>query len=814
MERVRAVEAALDRAIATAQVPADTPTPPDPAATAPPDPEAARAGDPAKGTPEPAASGTPQPTAPLGVPDGPTMEEAVAAVTDQFTSRALDVVARELRVAGTGYYTISSAGHEDNVALGALTRPTDPAFLHYRSGALFLARARLAAASDAAVDDVLCSLLANRDDPVARGRHKVWGSRARWVVPQTSTIGSHLPKAVGTAIAIDRRRANRVTLPASEAVPDDAITVVSFGDASLNHATAQAAVNAARWSTRQGAPTPVLFVCEDNGLGISVATPPGWVERSISHLPDLVYVPARGQLDEIWAATAHAIERTRAERRPVFLHLETVRLWGHAGSDVEQAYRDRAAIEADEQRDPLPRNARQLLAAGAIGRDALQALVADRRAHVRGRAASLAKVPPLRTREEVLAPLAPHHPERVRAGLAERPLDPGARRRVHPRGLPEEATAPGERTLAAAIRSTLHDELLRRPEMLVFGEDVAAKGGVYGVTGGLRDRFGPRRVFDTLLDETSILGLAQGAALLGFLPVPEIQYLAYLHNALDQLRGEAASTSFFSDGAFTSPMVVRIAGLAYQKGFGGHFHNDHAVAAIREIPGIHLVVPSRPDDAAPLLRGALSMAAADGSVVVFLEPIALYHERDLHGEGDAGWLATVPPPDQLLLPGEVGVHGTGTDLALVTYGNGLRMSLRVAARLEAQGIAVRVIDLRWLQPLAVNALLAHLASCRAAVVVDECRASGGVADAIVATMVEAGSTRPVATVRAADSYVPLGPSASTVLVTEAQIERAARRVCGLEPDSGAAGGPGARRRPGPDSTEVAGTHRRRWPRLR
>ena len=183
MERVRAAEAALDHALATAPVPDDLVAP--------------------------------DPCAPLGLPDGPTMAQAVDAFSDAVTSRAIDVVARELRQAGSGYYTISSAGHEDNVALGALTRPSDPAFLHYRSGALFLARARRAGAGARAVDDVLCSLLANREDPVARGRHKVWGSRPRWVVPQTSTIGSHLPKAVGTAIAIDRRRATGVEPAAS-----------------------------------------------------------------------------------------------------------------------------------------------------------------------------------------------------------------------------------------------------------------------------------------------------------------------------------------------------------------------------------------------------------------------------------------------------------------------------------------------------------------------------------------------------------------------------------------------------------------------
>jgi 2-oxoisovalerate dehydrogenase E1 component len=143
---------------------------------------------------------------------------------------------------------------------------------------------------------------------------------------------------------------------------------------------------------------------------------------------------------------------------------------------------------------------------------------------------------------------------------------------------------------------------------------------VYYVTAGLQQTFGSQRVFDTLLDETTILGLAQGLGLMGFLPVPEVQYLAYVHNALDQLRGEAASLSFFSSGQFRNPMVVRIAGLAYQKGFGGHFHNDNAIGALRDIPGLVLAVPARGDDAARMLRGAIALAKAEGRVVCFLEP--------------------------------------------------------------------------------------------------------------------------------------------------------------------------------------------------
>ncbi|MFC6345611.1 MFS transporter, partial [Nocardioides hankookensis] len=167
-------------------------------------------------------------------------------------------------------------------------------------------------------------------------------------------------------------------------------------------------------------------------------------------------------------------------------------------------------------------------------------------------------------------------------------------------------------TLAQAINATLAELLEERPHAVVLGEDVGVKGGVYGVTRGLRKAYGGRRVIDTLLDEQTILGTALGAALTGLLPIPEIQYLAYLHNAEDQLRGEAASLAFFSDGQYRNPMVVRIPGLSYQKGFGGHFHNDNSLAVLRDIPGLVLCVPSHPADARLLLRECAELAELEG----------------------------------------------------------------------------------------------------------------------------------------------------------------------------------------------------------
>jgi 2-oxoisovalerate dehydrogenase E1 component len=334
-------------------------------------------------------------------------------------------------------------------------------------------------------------------------------------------------------------------------------------------------------------------------------------------------------------------------------------------------------------------------------------------------------------------------------------------------------------TLAQTVNAALTDAMAERSTVLVFGEDVAVKGGVYGITRGLRKRFGGHRVFDTVLDEQTVLGTGLGAALAGMLPVPEIQYLAYLHNAEYQLRGEAASLSFFSDAQYRNPMVVRVAGLAYQKGFGGHFHNDNSVAVLRDIPGLVVCVPSHPQDAPGLLRECLRLADEQGRVCVYLEPIALYHVRDLHHEGDALWTAPYTPPPGALggsedtRLGTVRTWGEGHDLLIVTFGNGTPMSLRAMRTLKGRGIDATVLDLRWLSPLPVQSLLEHALRFASVLVADETRHSGGVAESVLSALVDAGHPGAVARVNSADSFIPLGPAARHVLLKEEDIVDAA-----------------------------------------
>ena len=723
-----------------------------------------------------AASDLLAPDAPLRVGTGLTARVAVELWEDQVLSRCLDVAARELKREGEGFYTISSAGHEQNAIVGAQLRTSDPTFLHYRSGAFMAARSRKVD-DGTPLFDTLLSFCAAKDDPVSSGRHKVWGSRETWVPPQTSTIASHVPKAVGAAYSLRRAR----KLGIDTGLPEDAITCCTFGDASVNHATALAGINSARYAWRRMNPTPVLFVCEDNQRGISVETPRRWIRDFFSRLEHLRYFEASGELEEVWDTVSLAIQTCRTTRQPTFLRLRCHRLWGHAGTDVQSAYMSQAEIEEGEAKDPVLTNARRLVESGAATPAQLREILRSTRDRVRAASEEARTRPRLSSAAEVVRPLAPAHPERWRAA-ATAPIDAAARAEVFGSRLPESAKAPTRRTLGARINDALHDEMIRRDGLICFGEDVGRKGGVYGITQNLQAQFGRSRCFDTLLDETTILGVAQGASLVGLLPVPEIPYLAYLHNAIDQIRGEACSLQFFSDEQFANPMVVRIAGLAYQRGFGGHFHNDNSIGALREIPGLTIACPSNGADAVRMLRGALAMAEESGRVVAFLEPIALYHMRDLFEEGDGLWLSDYPVPDgsadSALLPGEVGLaHADHGDVLVVTYANGYRLALRAARRLAAEGIRARVMDVRWLNPLPMEQILEHADECGAVLVADECRATGaGIADAVVSGLVERGYRGRLRTARSADTYIPLGPAADVVLLSEEDIVAGAREV--------------------------------------
>lgn len=309
------------------------------------------------------------PSRPIG-DHGLDGEMLIELFESQIISRHLDLMARELRKQGRGFYTIGSSGHEGNAVLGRLCRYSDPAFLHYRSGALMAERSRQLP-GQTFTRDTLLSMMASRHDPISGGRHKVWGSVPLCVLPQTSTIASHLPKAVGAAVAIPR--AKRLNLP---------IKLDRHGEIPRQHRAVQLRRRLSQSQRRGGRDQHGLLHRPSEVALPRVARLRRQRHRHFRpHAAELdqrdVWGPAGSalyfggdglDLIDAWRAASEA-RCMSARRAPAFLHLRTVRLLGHAGTDVETEYHSLAEIAANEARDPLLASARRLIELGLMTAD-------------------------------------------------------------------------------------------------------------------------------------------------------------------------------------------------------------------------------------------------------------------------------------------------------------------------------------------------------------------------------------------------------------------------------------------------------------
>lgn len=705
-----------------------------------------------------------------------TLEEVGLSKTDvidlfetQVMSRHLDLQSRVMQKKGQSFYTIGSAGHEGNAAYAKAFRPDDMAFLHYRSGAFCIQRSK-EVNGQTPLYDMMLSFAASSEDPISGGRHKVLGSKALNIPPQTSTIASHLPKAMGAAFGIGLSQ----RLQHKGELKDDSVIICNFGDASANHSTTQGAINCAGWVAYQSIPMPVVFICEDNGIGISTSTPAGWIAANFKNRAGITYLYCDGlNVLDTYQKAKEAADIARTQHRPVFLHVRTVRLLGHAGSDAEFVYRAVEETEAIERQDPLLHTAKILIDNAILDADQIIDIYQNIEKRVANVAEKAVSRPRLTTAKQVMESIVPD----VRENRFFRQVSEQERTRLFAH---EKHNLAKPQHLAKMINWTLLDALAEQQNMIMLGEDIAKKGGVYNVTAKLSERFGKNRVMNTLLDEQSILGGAIGLAHNGFLPVPEIQFLAYVHNAEDQIRGEAATLSFFSNKQFTNPMVIRIAGLAYQKGFGGHFHNDNSFAVFRDIPGLVMACPSNGRDAVEMMRSSLKIAQEQQKVVVFLEPIALYMAKDLFDEGDGLWTSTYQHQSlsEHLVDQNIGVHGNGDELCILTYGNGYYLSRKAEKQLIASGIKTRIIDLRWLAPLDEQGIIEQVNACQHVLIVDECRETGSISEALVTLITEKANPTPSATARvtAKDCFIPLGSAAYHVLPSEQDIVDAAKAI--------------------------------------
>ena len=688
--------------------------------------------------------------------------ELISIFESQIASRHMDLKARLLKDQGKCYYTIGSSGHEGNAVFGHMFPYTDMAFLHYRSTPFFLQRSKQVSGLTPFYDTAL-SFMASSEDPISGGRHKVIGSKELNIPPQTSTIASHLPKSVGTAFSIDRAKDLEIK---ERNLEKNSIVICSFGDASANHASALSAFNTASWIKNLGGHVPIIFLCEDNGTGISVPTQEGWIKDNFSNKTGIQYIQTDGlHLVDLVKKTKEAEEICRKQRCPIFLHMKTVRLMGHAGSDIEVGYKSLSDIEKIESNDPLLHSARIMIEKKCLTSSEILSLYEKTRKQISFVFNSAVLRPYLLKYEDVMSAIEANKNKRKSI-----PHLSSVKSRKNIFGKEFERLKIPQH-MGKLLNYSLSDLLLQYPNTLIFGEDVARKGGVYHITADLYKQFGERRVFNSLLDETSIIGFGIGFAHNGFIPIPEIQFLAYFHNAEDQLRGEAATLPFFSKGQFTNPMVLRVPGLAYQKGFGGHFHNDNSLTVFRDIPGIILAVPSNGSDAVKMLRTSVKEAYKNGRVIVFIEPIALYMTKDLHSPKDGGWLFTYPELENEIPVGEFAVYGKSETLTIITYGNGLYLSLQAKKEIEKKiRKKIKVIDLRWLAPVNYEGLISSIENCKNILIVDECRKTGCHGEGILAELLSVLNGKSKIELHAAkDSFIPLGVSATSTLPSKKSI---------------------------------------------
>ena len=723
-----------------------------------------------------------------------TGAQALELFDAQLTSRHLDLAARWLRSFGEGFYTIGSAGHEGNAAVAAAYGPPTRRCCTTARAAFYCARAGQAEAADP-IRDVLRGLVAASTEPIAGGRHKVFGH------PELRGHPDHLdhrlaPAAGGRAGLRDRARRGANRRPGGprpggarcrpRTWPEDADRGLLLRRrlGQPRHAPRPRSTRPAG-STTPACRLPLLFVCEDNGIGISVRSPEGWVAATLrpgracaTSAPTAATCPPRT------TPPPRRPTGSARERRPAVLHLDMVRLMGHAGADAEVGYRSPAEIAADLDRDPLVATATLLVHAGLMTPDELLARYDQVGWEVRRVAEQVLAEPKLTTRRRGRraarpAPAGPGGPGR-RRGRRRR-----ARSQPRPgRGLRRPAAREGGPADAGPDHQRDPDRRARRQP----GRDGVRRGrggqgrrlrGHQGPAGPLRRRPGLRHAARRDLDPGPGGRRRPGraAARTGD-PVPGLPA---------QRRGPAARR-----GGLDAVLLLRARtatrwwsgwpGWRTRRGSAGTSTTTTRWPCCATFRGwwwaCRRARPRRRRCCAPAwprprwtARSACSWSRSRSTT-----------PATCTGPTTTGWLAPYAAPEDWdrdhITIGRARVYGEGEHLTIVTFGNGVRMSLRVAARLAERGLGVRVVDLRWLCPLPAADVVREAGATGRVLIVDETRRSGGVGEGVLAALVDAGYVGAVRRVSAVDSYIPLGNAAKHLLVSEEMIDEGAHSLLG------------------------------------
>jgi len=689
-------------------------------------------------------------------------------------SRALDdreiVLQKQSRV----FFQISGAGHE--ILLLALARSLRPGydwfFPYYRDQALCLALG-------VTPRDILLQAVGSAEDPSSGGRQMPshWGSKSLNIVSQTSPTGSQCLPAVGCAEAA-RYIAPR-NLEGCTAYGDE-ITYVSLGEGATSEGEFWESLN-----TACRLHLPVLFLVADNGYAISVRS----ADQAPAPISDLVRgfrglaVTKVDGTDYFTSREkgADAIARVRAAEGPGLIHAAVTRPYSHSSQDTQAKYRSAEELLEEASHDPILRFQHQLIRGGVFTSEEAEEIRAEARRYVAGvamEALAGARPDPATVTEGVIRLPDLPDPEARPAGGGADAAPVRERPAFHPsdpmsgRAIRGEAVGMGD-----AIRLALTELMGRDERVRVFGEDVAdapedvlevveGKGGVFGTTHGLQKTFGIARCYNTPLAEANIVGRGIGQALRGLRPCAEIQFFDYIWPAMHQIRSEAATARWRSQGEFTVPLVIRCAIGGYVHGSLWHSQSGESIFA--HIPGLIVMFPSRARDAVGLLRAAFRCE----DPVLFLEHKHLLRQRYAKDP--------YPEPGFVLPPGKATRVRAGRDLSIVTWGAMVQKSLDVAERLATEGTSVEVVDLRTIIPWDHDAVAETVARTSKLLVVHEDVLTGGFGGEVAAWAAEhcySDLDGPIHRVGATDTFVAYEPTLEEAILPQVEdIERAAREL--------------------------------------
>lgn len=577
-------------------------------------------------------------------------------------------------------YQFSARGHElGQILLGLLlTEQHDAASGYYRSRPLLLTLGL-------SVKDALKSGM-GKAGGISDGRDigvvfnmpgNCESANGCTVLPMAGGVGTQYTTTAGWAHAVKYY---------ADTLHDESyrgsIGVVLGGDGSVATNGFWAALNIA--TTRK---LPMLFFLEDNGYGLSVPstvqTPGGNIAKNLESFSDLRLLHAdTAKPAETAAAIAEAVRHVRAGEGVVLLRLVMPRLSGHSGQDT-QAYKSNEFVENERLKDPLP-HLRRFLVPATISEAVWTAMEHEATALVQeGLAEALAAPEPEATKAAILRHLFAENQPEI---LASAPAPP----------------EPARTNMLTAIRRTLESELKVNPKLLIFGEDVGAKGGVHAATMGLQAAFGAARVFDSSLSEEGIVGNAVGMAQAGLRPVVEIQFRKYADPATEQLN-DCGTVRWRTNNRFAAPIVVRMPG-GFGSKCGDPWHSVSSESTFAHAIGWQVLYPSNAEDATGLLRAA--MRSPNPSI--FFE-----HRAQL----DSSWARRPYPGDDFMLPfGVAKTVQTGNDLTIVAWG---AMVERTLLAVKQTGASVDVIDLRTIVPWDREAVLRSARRTHRCIVVHE-----------------------------------------------------------------------------------------------